>query len=104
MGAEAPATRLCARSYDPSPVRKTFCGLPPPSSLMLTPSLRVPVAAVLNVTVMAQLAPPALLVPQGLVWGKSPAFVPVPLIPVKFKGALHTFVTLTFLVALVVPT
>ena len=27
-----------ARSYDPVPVRVTFCGLPPPSSLILTDS------------------------------------------------------------------
>src|SRR6476660_8179954 len=54
--------------YDPVPVRLTFCGLPPPLSVMFSVPVRVPVAEGVNVTVMVQLAPPARLVPQVLVW------------------------------------
>src|SRR5260221_83812 len=80
------------------------CGLPPPSSLMLTPAFRVPVALGLNVTVIVQLALAAMLVPQVLVSKKSALFRPVRLIPVKFNCVVPTFVRVTFWGALVVPT
>jgi hypothetical protein len=63
------------------PVNFTFCGLPPPSSLMLSAAFREPVAVGLNVTVIVQLALAAMLVPQVSFSEKSPAFVPVTLIP-----------------------
>jgi hypothetical protein len=46
-----------------------------------TAAVRVPVAVGLKVTLMAQLALPAIPVPQVLVWTKSDAFVPVMAIP-----------------------
>ena len=53
-------------AFVPIPLRLTFCGLPPPSSLMLTLADRVPRAVGLNFTVIVQLAPAAMLVPQVL--------------------------------------
>jgi hypothetical protein len=71
---------------------------------MLTDAFRVPLAAGVNVTVIVQLAPPAMLVPQVLVCEKSPAFVPAILMPVKFNCPVPTFVRVTFPGTLVVPT
>ena len=86
------------------PVRATFCGLPPPSSLRLTAAFRVPVAVGLKVTEIVQLAPAAILVPQVLVSEKSWKSVPVIVIPVNFNCVLPVFVTVTFCAGLVVPT
>jgi len=69
------ASNASARSYVPVPVRLTFCGLPPPSSLIETAAVRFPVAEGVKVTATKQLAPPATLVPQVLVWAKSLASV-----------------------------
>jgi hypothetical protein len=60
---------------------------------MLTAAVRIPVAVGLNFTVMVQLALAAILVPHVLACEKSPAFVPVMLIPVKFNLVLPVFVT-----------
>ena len=60
----------------PVPVRPTFCGLPPPLSETETAADRTPVALGVNFTLMKQLAPDGTLVPQVLVWLKSPAFTP----------------------------
>src|SRR5262249_3038433 len=46
--------------------RLTFCGLPPPSSLIETCALRLPLAAGVKVTLIRQLAPEATLVPHFL--------------------------------------
>ena len=62
------SSRTAGRTYVPVPVSVTFCGLPPPSSLILTTAVRVPWAVGLKVTVIVQFAPPGMLVPQVLVW------------------------------------
>jgi hypothetical protein len=71
---------------------------------MVTAAVRFPVAVGVNVTVIVQLAPAAILLPQVLVSAKSPAFVPVMLIAVKFNWAVSIFVKVTVFGGLVVPT
>ena len=53
-----------------------------------------------NVTLIAQPAPAATLVPQLFVWAKSPVVV----IPEIASGAVPVFDNVTFWAALVVPT
>ena len=55
----------------PVPVRLTFCGLPPLSSLTDTLAVRFPLAEGVNVTVMKQPAPAATLDRQVFVSAKS---------------------------------
>ena len=62
---------------------------------MLNDAFRVPVAVGLNLTVIAQLALAAMLVPQLFVCEKSLAFVPVIVMPVKFSCVLPMFVSVT---------
>jgi hypothetical protein len=61
----------------PVPVSPAVCGLPEALSLMESAALRAPAALGLNVTLMVQFFPAATLVPQPLVWEKSPLLVPV---------------------------
>jgi hypothetical protein len=69
---------------DPVPVRVTTCGLPGPSSAMLSVPVRVPPCAGLNLTLMAQ-ALPVLMPPLQLsVSEKSPVVV----IPDTFSARL----------------
>jgi hypothetical protein len=70
------------------PVRGTFWGLPPPLSLTEMDALRFALAEGVKVTVIKQLAPAATLVPQVLVWAKSPALVPVTETPVMLTETL----------------
>jgi hypothetical protein len=55
---------------------------------MLTEAVRLPVAAGVKVTVMAQLPPAATELPHVLVWAKSLALVPVNTRLVMLKAAL----------------
>lgn len=55
---------------------------------MLSEADRAPVACGVNLTEIVQLLPAATLVPQVLVWLKSPGSVPVIVIPVMDKVAL----------------
>ena len=59
----------------PMPLKLTLCGLLPALSVSVSVPLRGPAAVGLKVTRMVQLAPPARLVPQLLVWAKSPLAV-----------------------------
>src|SRR5437764_13284601 len=61
----------------PVPVRVAVCGLPVALSVTATVAVRVPEAAGVNVTLIAQLAPAATAVPQGLLPAKFPPFGPV---------------------------
>lgn len=70
-----------------------FCGLPPPSSAMLTAAERVPIAEGLNLTVIVHPAPAAMLVPQVLTCEKSPELDPMIVIAVKFNCVVPTFFT-----------
>jgi hypothetical protein len=90
--------------YVPVPDKGTLCGLPPPVSVTVTAAERVPVAVGLKITLMVQLLFPARLLPQLLVWEKSPGFVPVMLIAVMETAVVPTFVTVTGAEALDVPT
>lgn len=56
----------------PVPVRAAVCGLSAILSEMLRLPVRVPPAVGLNVTKIVQLAPAFKVVPQVLVWEKSP--------------------------------
>src|SRR5271170_3514385 len=69
----------------PVPVRATVCGLPVRLSAMLTEAVRVPATVGTKATEIVQLAATAREAPQVLVWIKSPAFVPVMVMPVMLK-------------------
>ena len=85
------------------PVNATVCGLPVALSAMLMAAVRVPVAVGLKVTLIVQLASTANEAGQVFVSAKSPAFVPVAVIPEIAKAALPPFVKVTVWAALVVP-
>lgn len=67
-------------------------------------ALSNPLALGVNVMLTAQLAPPASIVPQLLVWVNCLAFVPLNPIVATFTWFLETLVTVTFAGALVCPT
>jgi hypothetical protein len=56
----------------PVPLRLAVCGLPAALSVTLTVPLRDPVAVGVKVTWIVQLPPAGRLLPQVLVWAKSP--------------------------------
>jgi hypothetical protein len=58
------------------PERATACGLPLALSVKVTLAVNDPLATGVEVTLMAQLAPAATLVPQLLLCAKSLGFVP----------------------------
>jgi hypothetical protein len=90
-------------AVEPIPVRLTDCGLPEALSVMLRLLDRVPGAVGVNVTPMVQFAPAATELPQLLVCAKSPLFVPVTAMLVRFSEALPVFASVTVCAALVVP-
>src|SRR5207249_2971720 len=59
----------------PVPLNPAVCGVPPASSLTLSVPVCRPVTVGVNVTLMAQLAPAAKVLPQLLLWAKSPLAV-----------------------------
>jgi hypothetical protein len=71
---------------------------------MLTEALRAPLAVGLKVTLIEQLAPAATLVPQVFDWAKSPLFVPVIVMLVRFREAPPVFERVSVCAALVEPT
>ena len=73
-------------------------------SATLTLAVRAPVAVGVNVTVIAQFAPVARLLPQVFVWLKSPLLVPVTVMPVMLNAAVPAFDSVTDWVVLLVPT
>jgi hypothetical protein len=79
----------------PVPERPTVCGLPGALSLKATPATRVPGPAGENVTVTAQLAFAASVVPHVPVEVKSPAFVPVTEMLVMLKVAFPVLFRVT---------
>jgi hypothetical protein len=60
----------------PSPASGILCGLPLAFELTLTVAVRLPVPVGRNVTVITQLPPPLMPVPQLSLRTKSPAFAP----------------------------
>src|SRR5437870_4396548 len=91
-------------TYFPLPLRLICCGLPAALSVIETAAVLEPVAVGLNVTLMAQLAPAATVLPQLLVWVKSPPLVPVMPMAEMVSGAVPEFVRVTVFGAVVVPT
>lgn len=71
---------------------------------MLTVALLLPVAVGQNVTLILQLAPPLMPVPQSLVTAKSPALVPVILRLDRLRRAVSVLVRIVVLGVLVVLT
>jgi hypothetical protein len=100
---EAERLTTGAEAAAPVPVRLTDCGLPEALSVMLRLLDRVPGAVGVNVTLMVQFAPAATELPQLLVCAKSPLFVPVTAMLVRFSEALPVFASVTVCAALVVP-
>jgi len=87
----------------PVPERISFCGLLNALSVTVTLAVRLPVAVGLKVTVMPQLAPAAKVLPQVLVWAKSPGLAPPMAMLVMFKVVLARLVMVAVCGALVVP-
>jgi len=56
-----------------------------------------------NVTLMAQLPPATTLLPQVLVWAKSPGLVPPMVILLMLSAAVPELLTLMICAALLVP-
>ena len=86
------------------PVNATSCGLPVALSAIDSEAALVPVAVGLKTTLMVHEAPTATLEPQVLVSLKSPASVPVTLIPVIASEAVPLLVSVTVCDALLVST
>lgn len=96
--------RLTASVPAPVPLKLIVWGLPLALSAMLTDALREPTAVGVNVTLRAQLAPDATLLPQLFVWEKSAESVPVRPRLVMLRVAVPVFESVTLCGALVVPT
>ena len=83
----------------PLPPKLTTCGLPVALSVMVKEPVLPPAAVGVKVTLMAQFAPAAKLVPQELVCAKSPAVTMLVIV----KAAVPVLVNVTGCAALVVP-
>jgi hypothetical protein len=75
------ATVIVIVAAAPVPVSVTVCGLPVALSAIESVAERAPLAAGLNVTLIAQLVLPGMPLPQVFVCAKSPALAPVNEIP-----------------------
>src|SRR5438128_2680724 len=64
--------KLTTAGVFPTPVRLTLCGLPLALSVILSVPVPVPAAVGAKLTLIAQLVPAATVLPQLLVWAKSP--------------------------------
>jgi hypothetical protein len=95
---------LWLKLHVPEPVRLAMCGLPPPLSKLERFAVRFPLAEGVNVTVIEQLAPGATLLPQVLIWAKSPASAPATEILVILTATLPLLLSVIFLGMLLVPT
>jgi hypothetical protein len=95
---------IVSQYYFPVPLRETDCGLPVALSFKFNVAVRVPFASGVNVTEMVHLPFAGTLLPQVLVWAKSPVFVPVKLAPLKLKTVGMLLVRVTILATLLVST
>ena len=95
---EEPDAAASVKSW-PVPLRATLCGLSEALSEMLRVPVLVPPATGLKVTEMVQLAPALTVVPQVLVWEKSPLAVTLEMV----SEALPVSVRVTLCAALLVP-
>src|ERR1700722_14420079 len=98
------AERLMLAEFDPVPVRDTICGLLAALSEMFRLAVRVPVALGVKVMLMVQESPAGTLDPQSFDCPKSERFVPLPKMLLMVSAVLRVLVSVTFCVALVVPT
>jgi hypothetical protein len=103
--ATVPKFRLVGKRFAvvPVPPSAACCGLPAALSVTLRAAERAPLAVGLNVTLMMQLDPAASELPQVWVWAKSPGLFPLTAMLVIVKEVVPTFVSVTFIAALVVP-
>jgi hypothetical protein len=87
------------------PERETFCGLVPSESLKFKVAVRVPLAVGANKTFTVQLADAASEVPHVLlkIW-KSPALVPLTVMPLIESVVAFPFVNVTTFCAPLFPT
>jgi len=88
----------------PVPLKDTCCGLPAALSVTFIAAVRLPETVGLNLILKAQLTPAANELPQVWVSEKSAALVPVIAMPAIVNVVVPTFVNVTDLAALVVPT
>ncbi len=95
---------LIEKSGVPAPLSTAVCGLPGASLTTLSAALLTPGEVGPNVTPMVQLALGASAAGQLLVCANSALFVPVMPTLVMLTVAVPMFVSVTFCVALVVPT
>jgi hypothetical protein len=79
----------------PVPERVTDWGLPVALSVRATAPVNVPAAAGVKVRLIVQLAPAATLVPQVLVWAKSPGLAPERAMLEMVKAALPVLFRVT---------
>jgi hypothetical protein len=90
--------------YVPVPPSVTLCGLPPPLSSMVTNADLAPVFVGMKYTVILQLPPGETVAPQVLLMEKSPGSEPVAPMLVMVRVEAPTFVSITTLGGLIVPT
>lgn len=88
----------------PVPVRLKSCGLPAALSATATEAERVPGEVGVKVTLIVQVPPGAIELPQLLVCPKSPGFTPVRVKLAMFTATFPVFVTTAAWAAAVVPT
>ncbi len=77
------------------PERLAVCGLFEALSVTVRVAVSAPVVVGVKVTLIVQFAPAATLVPQLLVWAKSPGLVPVTAMLVMLSAVLWEFVSAT---------
>ena len=88
----------------PVPLSAMVCGEMPASSVIVTKAKRIPAAAGVNLTLIAQLLPARTNAPQLLLCAKSAAFTPVTAMPAMFNVAVPVFDKTTVCGSLVVGT
>jgi len=86
------------------PARATACGLPLALSVKVTLAVNDPLATGVKVTLMAQLAPAATLVPQLLLCAKSLGFVPPSPMLLTLNAALPVLLKVMVCEELATPT
>ena len=84
---------------EPAPLSPTICGLPAALSEMARVPVLIPDAIGLKVTEIAHLAPALKVVPQALVWEKSPPVVIIEIV----TEAVPVLVSVTVWALLLVP-
>ena len=90
----------CGVLEAPVPVSDTFCGLLEAESVSVSVPVRVPAPVGVKVTLMVQLTPAARLLPQLLLWEKSPLAV----MELMLMELAVSLVAVTVCGALLVPT